>query len=265
MLAGRRDAAFLDTYVHDFGPRFAESDGNLHGAYGYRWRQMFGFDQLDHVINALRAEPRSRREVITMWDPMIDLGAKKKDLPCNTHIYTRIQRNLQGDAFALDLTVCCRSNDIVWGLCGSNLVHFSVLQEYLAWRIDVEVGQLHILSNNAHVYDATAHLFDENENTSNPYWNPDIAETPLFEGSNQGVFDLELATWMEDPTELNATNYQTPVFQNLLIPMAVVHRVYKDHGVLDAMDFLPNIKHSDWRTAALLWLSQRKPEKTEAP
>lgn len=268
MLAGRRDAAFLDTYVHDFGSRFADPDGNLHGAYGHRWRNHFVFDQLDHVVNSLRRDPSSRREVLAMWDPMSDLGARKKDIPCNTHIYPRIRWDVYLHAKALDLTVCCRSNDVVWGLCGSNIVHFSVLQEYMAWMIEVEVGKLYILSNNAHVYDATAHLYDPDEYSSDPspYGGNEpggVIESPLFQGANRGVFFLELQTWLEDPTEEYPTHYRCDVFTDLLIPMALTHKFYKNYGVAEAVDVLPQIKHADWREAARLWLSQR-PVKKEA-
>ena len=47
MLAGRRDGKWLDTYVKDFSSRYAEPNGDIHGAYGYRWRNHFnGCDQL---------------------------------------------------------------------------------------------------------------------------------------------------------------------------------------------------------------------------
>jgi thymidylate synthase len=52
----------------------------------------------------------------------------------------------------LDLTVLCRSNDVVWGAYGANAVHFSVLQEYLAGRIGVDVGVMYQFSNNYHGY-----------------------------------------------------------------------------------------------------------------
>src|SRR6185312_5208239 len=96
MLAGRNDSEFLNSFVGDFGKRFAESDGTLHGAYGYRWRKHFDLewggaenlpDQLETAVNLLRKNPDDRRVVIAMWDPVADLGADKKDICCNTHIY----------------------------------------------------------------------------------------------------------------------------------------------------------------------------------
>jgi hypothetical protein len=78
---------------------------------------------------------------------------------CNTHAYLRINRgpvDHTGDHTedVLDFTVCSRSHDVIWGLYGANAVHFSVLQEYLAARLDVGVGTMTTLSNNYHLYES---------------------------------------------------------------------------------------------------------------
>jgi thymidylate synthase len=188
MLAGRRDAKFLDEYVGDFSKRFAEPDGVMHGAYGRRWRRTFGFDQLDAVVEKLQINHSDRQAVIVMWDATLpheghyaeekrassssreefgegDLLRAVRDRPCNTHVYLRV-RNIEDYTPAspsndtpsqefrdvLDITVCCRSNDMLMGGYGANAVHFSVLQEYLACRIGVGVGTYYQISNNFHVY-----------------------------------------------------------------------------------------------------------------
>jgi thymidylate synthase len=166
MIAGRNDAAPLARFVKRFAS-FAEPDGTIHGAYGHRWRHALGFDQLDAVVETLKKDPTSRQCVLQMWDSTVprhhqysgmsddrgsdDLRGSWKDRPCNTHAYLRVRRRDQGQA-VLDLTVCCRSNDAIWGAHGANAVHFSVLQEYLAARIGVGVGTLYQVSNNYHAY-----------------------------------------------------------------------------------------------------------------
>lgn len=262
MLAGRRDSAFLDQFVGDFGARFAEKSGVVHGAYGHRWRVLFGFDQLDHVINAMRSDPRSRRQVIAMWDPMEDLGSGGRDVPCNTHIYPRIH-SLTGGVPQLDLTVCCRSNDLVWGLYGSNAVHFSILLEYMAWMIGADVGFLHVLSNNAHVYQATRHLWDPEEAPSDLYATGEVRNFPLFESADRGKFMRELLDWMDAPGRVPGVDC-SPIFHTLLVPMMIVHDAYRLSGAEAARHRLNLILHPDWREAARLWLSQRRvavPEK----
>ena len=51
------------------------------------------------------------------------------------------------------MTVINRSNDLIWGLLGANVVHFSVLLEWMAYQIRVDVGKMHIVTNNMHVYE----------------------------------------------------------------------------------------------------------------
>jgi thymidylate synthase len=256
MLAGREDAAFLDQYVHDFGSRFAEDDGNLHGAYGYRWRHHFGLDQLKVAVSELRRDPASRRIVIGMWDPAGDLAVSKLDIPCNSHIYLRMQPKPDG-GHTLDMTVCCRSNDAIWGLYGANAVHFSVLQEYLAHWLKADVGALYTLSNNFHVYESTLHLWDKDELGCDPYSTEQVNASPLFAGClTEAAFHYELLEWLKNPEELRPT--AGPAFRNLLVPMARVHAAYKRKGVRLATELLGDVRHEDWRAGAALWLSQRR-------
>lgn len=146
MLAGRKDAASLLPYNARMA-EYAEDDGEIHGAYGYRWRQMFGLDQVLEIIKELKGNRNSRQAVMQMWSSAADLGvAGLKDRPCNTHIYF----DCRGDR--LNMTVCCRSNDALWGAYGANAVHFSILQELIAHGVGVPVGVYRQMSNNFHAY-----------------------------------------------------------------------------------------------------------------
>lgn len=181
MLAGRRESASLTRYVRNFS-QFAEDDGEIHGAYGHRWRTAFGYDQLDHVVETLRRDPSSRQCVIQMWDGrdecielvggetidqtgQNDLRGSWRDRPCNTHVYLRVRKVVVDQNWnsstadpltnsVLDMQVCCRSNDMILGGYGANAVHFSVLLEYLAARIGVGVGRYYQTSWNYHVYES---------------------------------------------------------------------------------------------------------------
>lgn len=126
MLNGNEDVAPLVHYVKRMAT-FSDDGKIFHGAYGHRWQHHFHFDQLTLIIRALKANPDDRRCVLQMWDTIADLGWPKRDIPCNTQAY--FSRDYLG---RLDMTVCCRSNDIIWGAYGANAVHFSMLQEFLA-------------------------------------------------------------------------------------------------------------------------------------
>ncbi len=147
MLAGRNDVWFLEK----FNPRMKEYLDNgedLYGAYGYRWRNYFGHDQLNEIITTLRSAKASRRAVLEIWSngDLRYANSGGKDSPCNTHAYFKIRNN------KLNMTLCCRSNDMLWGAYGANAVHFSMLQEYLANKLGVEVGLMYQHSDSLHVY-----------------------------------------------------------------------------------------------------------------
>jgi thymidylate synthase len=260
MLAGRNDATWLDTYIHDFSARFAEPDGTQWGAYGYRWRKPYLIDQLDYTVEAFSKDPNDRRVVIAMWDMQLDLGATdKKDLCCNTHIYPRIVNG------RLDLTVCCRSNDIIWGAYGANAVHFSVLQEYLAGRIGVQIGTLYQLSNNWHAY---VDVYDKFKNGRRAFLYENDTVKPLAMGNDWRAWDSDLGLFMDWHDILwvllleNGLGSGSPLFKNkwfndVAVPMARTWWVYKQKDpTLNPMLEAAEIKASDWQTAARMWLSR---------
>ncbi len=262
MMAGRNDSGFLNTYVKDFGSRFAESDGRLHGAYGYRWRNHFGhgvpyvsgigegvefeyLDQITYCVDALRKNHDDRRVVISMWDPEVDLGAQKKDLPCNTQLYPRVVNG------ALDLTVMCRSNDIIWGAYGANAVHFSFLQEVMAAGIGVNVGKMYQLSNNWHGY---CEVMDKQKVAFriNHYENGSVVARPLV--SNYEYFLMECEAFCAG---VGADKWHNHFFPETAIPMREVHNIYRSTGPLAALNECHFITASDWRFAAKQWLQKR--------
>jgi thymidylate synthase len=135
-----------------FLPSLAQySDNGLtfHGAYGHRLRHLFGFDQIEATVQLLRDKPDTRQAVMSIWHPMHDLNVATKDVPCNDMLMFNL-RNGQ-----LDMTVCCRSNDAVWGAYGANVVQFSVLLEYMAALVGARMGQYVQMSNSLHFYEDT--------------------------------------------------------------------------------------------------------------
>jgi thymidylate synthase len=288
MLAGRRDVAFLNNFVRDFGARFAEPDGTIHDAYGYRWRHAFGFDQLDAVVSQLSVTPGSRQAVISMWDPTVDtatggeedLTGSWKTRPCNTHAYLRIRNTdwsgIPADVAApmetvLDITVCCRSNDVVFGAYGANVTQFSILQEYLAARLDVGVGTYTQFSNNYHIYEdqmkklsvssVTGHrvrLWDDRYSSVQ-----DLVPQPLVHDVES--FDDEVQALLGEYEKLHSrgrNNYTIEEFHNPFLhdtvwPMLMSHRAWKDKAYDDALSWCCAIAAPDWRAAATEWIERR--------
>jgi hypothetical protein len=147
MLAGRNDVEGPLKYAKQMAS-YSDDGKTFHGAYGFRWRRQFGYDQLLPIAEALQKNPEDRRQVLSMWSADLDLGkATAKDVPCN--LTATFQISYEGK---LDLVVFNRSNDIVWGCYGANAVHFSFLQEYMARWIGVPTGTYTQVSVNWHGY-----------------------------------------------------------------------------------------------------------------
>lgn len=147
MLGGGHDGRGLLPFVKRFS-EFMEKDGKVHGAYGHRWRKYFSFDQIQYVLGLLEKNPLDRRAVIQMWDPETDTQAAFKDRPCNTELMFRYQSERK----QLDMLVVNRSNDLVWGMLGANVVHMSILHEYIANSLCMELGRMTTVTNNLHAY-----------------------------------------------------------------------------------------------------------------
>lgn len=152
MLAGRDDLAFLIPLNKGMA-KYSDDGSTVRGsAYGKRWRSWFGHDQLESVIKRLRADINDRRCVIQHWDAATDNVINSKDVPCNTVLYPYVRPANNHAGYRLDLTVSCRSNDMIFGAYGSNAVHFSILQELIAAALKIPVGEYFQVSNSLHFY-----------------------------------------------------------------------------------------------------------------
>lgn len=254
MLAGRNKVREVAVYAKQL-LEYSDDGEKLHGAYGHRWVNHFQFDQVHWVINHLREEPNSRRAVIAMWDPYpdtykVDNGGR--DVPCNTHIYFRINNG------KLDMTVCNRSNDVVWGCYGANAVHMSYLQEFVAEALNVPVGFYHQFSNNWHIYERHWNLLKP-PSEHDPYLSPVAANlaVPLLHDSTSLDFVNDANTFFEHASAGIVELYRSTYINRVAAP---VHRAWKFHKEGDdraALAAANNI--ADWavRLACKSWLERR--------
>ncbi|KKL83676.1 hypothetical protein LCGC14_1972390, partial [marine sediment metagenome] len=281
MLAGRRDVATLEHYVHRMS-EFSDNGVTFHGAYGHRWRSRWHSDQLEMAISLLKLQPQSRRAVIQIWDCEVDLYSheKVKDIPCNLIITPWIHNQL------LDLTVFCRSNDAIWGAAGANAVQFSILQEYLATKIGVGVGLLYQVSNNFHAY---SEIFEELKVLRPPpvtrhydeYTDKRVIPTKLiddpvrFDQELEHFFkwhDARLGATKEDEQKVDMQyvhSWRNSIFSRVAIPMVKAYMVFRrckdDPNRFEDIDRLldDSLRRFDWLHAAQDWMDRRNPRKTE--
>lgn len=251
MLAGGKHVGFPSKFNHQY-VNYAEEDHNVHGAYGYRWRNHFATDQLFGVIKELRCDPTSRRAVIAMWDPASDLCAQKRDLPCNTHIYFRITDG------HLNMTICNRSNDLLWGMLGANVVHMTYLQELIATALDFEVGDYNIFTNNCHVYKDRPDVIEFMKGPVNHdyYRTKKLKYMAMTDGWER--IDEALEDSMEFiQNEFHIKSYRTKWFNTVAVPMFLA---YQDRLLKlgDGMKYIDRIEAEDWQYACGAWIKRKE-------
>lgn len=292
MLAGRDDLPWLAYYNKQMATYSDDGGMTQPAAYGNRWRRYFGYDQIEMVVRELTANPNSRRAVLAMWNPG---GARdndiligvcdgyaalngSKDVPCNTNVYFQLRTDRDGTH--LDMTVCCRSNDIWWGAHGANAVHFSVLMEYVAallsqsLNFDIRVGTMVQFSNNYHLYtevvgaalpELALDAADHDYYVTGPARAAPVAPTPIFGSglANVATFDEELADFVEwaSPREVKQAPRSewggTHLFlKETAAPMVQAWDQHKRADYWRAIGLAHQIHGEDWHTACIQWLAR---------
>lgn len=278
MLSGRNDLPWLAQYNKQMASYSDDGGKTQPAAYGHRWRKYFRYDQLESIVQHLSNVPNSRRAVLTMWDawPLntdeqgvwsggdLEKVETSKDVPCNTNCFFQIRDNE-----FLDMSVQCRSNDAIWGAHGANAVHFSVLLEYMAARLDLAVGVMYQYSFNYHAYPdvmkASASQLAANAESANLY-RTGAKTTPLFDSETVGgIWERELAWFMrlasedEDQRVGAAPLFTEPFFITIALPMLRAWRAHKMKDYHRAMQELGTMPpHSDWRLACETWMTTRQ-------
>ena len=122
---------------------FADKHGNLGPVYGKQWRDFFGVDQMEEVVNQLKNNPQSRRIIINAWNP-----AQIKDMalpPCHAFI----------QFFVNDGKLSCqlyqRSADVFLGV-PFNIASYSLLTVMLAQVVGLKPGEFVHTTGDTHIY-----------------------------------------------------------------------------------------------------------------
>lgn len=145
IMTGNNHLEFLTHFAQNM-EKFADPEdaSKVGGAYGPRLIQPDG-SQIDGVINRLQTDPDSRQAVMTIYSGMQDLDAKAHVVPCTLSLQFLVRDK------RLHLIVTMRSNDIVWGLT-YDVFMFTMMQEYVARQIGVELGDYYHNAGSLHLY-----------------------------------------------------------------------------------------------------------------
>lgn len=271
ILAGRDDVKWLARFNSRMA-EFSDDGHSFHAPYGKRLRNWkytgvgnnAYIDQLGEAVRLLRKDPTDRRVVLSIWDPSIDLGIKSKDIPCNDIIKLEIRDG------RLNMIVFNRSNDIIWGCYGANVVQFSMIQEYLAGRIGCEMGFLEQVSTNWHAYEERWKPYrDSNPFPESPYQLGNVEPYPMVAVGHK--FDDDLRRFMrltetfpdfDNPNVLEqmgfgGQRYDNPFFTDVAEPMYLAWAFWKADRKAEAQAMMETVMASDWGVAGQEWMERR--------
>ncbi len=281
MLAGRNDVKYPASIVPRMAS-FSDDGETFNGAYGYRWKGHFKqdpqdsmaslpIDQIETIVQALVINPDCRRQVLSMWDCEHDLGLQSKDLPCNLNACFEVQDG------HLNMMVCNRSNDLVWGALGANVVHFSILQEYMAVLGGFQIGTYTQVSFNMHLYlDTHAELMETLGSYARypgsalpirlcPYESGAVEPCPLVTPYEKSPADArkflrDTEMFIDQGPALGMTDH---FIKRVALPLSQAISAYKHHSHAGVAKFrmaqgvLDGCRATDWKKAATEWIERR--------
>lgn len=155
-LKGDRDATEIGERAKIWKQMMVEGTAEVNSNYGYFWNYN---NQLSRVINELKTNKETRRAIIVHYD-LNELDRYKFDTPCNDVLNFYIKDN------KLNLTVFARSIDLVYGFCNDQYT-FANLMELVAEQIDCEVGEMHWMITNLHIYPRHYNMFSKDGSGNN--------------------------------------------------------------------------------------------------
>jgi len=121
--------------------RMADHNGNVNSNYGWQWCRE---NQLDKVINILKANPETRQATISIYDGK-EINLYDNDTPCTYAVQFTILNH------KLNMSVVMRSNDLWYGFCNDQY-QFSNLQMLVANETGYDIGTYYHFAHNLHLY-----------------------------------------------------------------------------------------------------------------
>ena len=127
--------------IPDIWNHMADTSGCVNSNYGWQWMRN---DQLDYIVEKLKAEPDTRQAAISIYDAK-EHASYEYDTPCTYAVQFSIINE------ELCMSVYMRSNDLWYGFCNDQY-QFSQLQQLIASMLGISVGWYYHHAHNLHLY-----------------------------------------------------------------------------------------------------------------
>jgi thymidylate synthase len=147
-LRGDTNVRWLQDRKVSIWDEWADEMGDLGPVYGKQWRDWQTadgrhIDQIAELIDQIRTNPASRRQIVTAWNPG-ELHAMAL-APCHCLFQTHVANG------RLSLQLYQRSADIFLGV-PFNIASYALLTHMLAQQCDLEVGDFIWTGGDCHLY-----------------------------------------------------------------------------------------------------------------
>lgn len=195
-LRGDSNIAWLHENNITIWDEWADENGDLGPIYGYQWRSWptpdgRHIDQLAEVISSIRANPDSRRHIVSAWNPaQIDDMALP---PCHAlfQFYVADGR--------LSCQLYQRSADAFLGV-PFNIASYALLTHLVAQVCDLEVGDFIHTLGDAHIYsNHTEQVATQLSRTPHPL--PTLRINPRVRAIDEFTLaDIEVVNYVHEPT-----------------------------------------------------------------
>jgi thymidylate synthase len=176
--------AFIQCIKDD--EQFAQQYGDLGPVYGHQWRNFEGVDQLAQVVEEIKANPDSRRLIVSAWNPKdIPVMVKSGLPPCHSLFQFYVTEG------RLSCQLYQRSADVFLGV-PFNIASYAILTLMIAQVCGLEPGDFVHTFGDAHLY--SNHMDQVEELLSrDTYPLPTLAINPKVDNLFDFVFeDFEL-------------------------------------------------------------------------
>ena len=128
-----------------FWNHLSDDGKTCNSAYGYLIQKKYGFNQIDKVIELLKADPESRRAKININIPNKNV-IETLDEPCTMSLHFMIRNG------KLNCTTIMRSNDIWFGF-PYDVAFFTEVQKMIAEQLHIGYGTYTHFAVSLHAYD----------------------------------------------------------------------------------------------------------------
>jgi thymidylate synthase len=172
---------------------FAKQYGELGPVYGKQWRNFEGIDQLQNVIDDIKAKPNSRRLIVSAWNPKdIPIMAISGLPPCHTLFQFYVADG------KLSCQLYQRSADVFLGV-PFNIASYALITHMIAQVCGLKVGDFVHTFGDAHIY--SNHFDQVKEQLSRDFYElPTLKLNPAVKSIFDFTFDdIEIENYISHP------------------------------------------------------------------